>query len=55
MELLELKHLHEVGRTNRDKYCDCHMIVIHPTEERAMQLAIHGKIILDEDNAEESD
>ncbi|KAL2941826.1 Sal-like protein 4 [Bienertia sinuspersici] len=60
IDLPESKHPKEMGKTSDPNYCKYHRLVSHPIEkcvtlkEKIMQLARDGKIILDEDEAVES-
>ncbi|KAK9677082.1 hypothetical protein RND81_11G120500 [Saponaria officinalis] len=60
IELPESKRRNEAGRTTDPKYCRYHRVVSHPLEkcitlkEKIMQLAKDGKIMLDLDDAAES-
>jgi len=61
IELPESSRPEEIGRTNDPKYCKYHRIISHPIEKckafrrQVLQLVKEGKIILDEDDTEESD
>ena len=61
IELPELRHPEEIGRTNDPKYCKYYRIISHPIEKckafriQVLQLIKEEKIILDEDDTEESD
>ncbi|KAK9732639.1 hypothetical protein RND81_04G012300 [Saponaria officinalis] len=60
IEFPESKRPNEAGRTADPKYCRYHRVVSHPLEkcitlkEKIMQLAKDGKILLDLDDAAES-
>ena len=61
IEFPESSRLEQIGRTNDPKYCKYHMIISHPIEKckafrrQVLQLIKEGKILLDEEDAEESD
>ncbi|PIN25238.1 hypothetical protein CDL12_02014 [Handroanthus impetiginosus] len=57
IELLEMKGLEEVGKTDDPRYCKYHCLVGHPIhdcfifKDKVIQLAHQGKILLEEDEA----
>jgi len=61
LKLSESTHSKEIGRINNPKYCRYHRISSHPIEKckafkvKILQLAMEGKITLDEEDTKKSD
>ena len=61
IELPKSRRPKEIGRTDDSKYYKYHRIISHPIEKckafkiQVLQLIKEGRIILDEDDTEESD